>query len=144
MLDGDSEKGFGLINTNAALFAPYDLIALSPLTDGAWQYAVQTHTQPSNLTAHILSIPLTSSRLPYRLKHTAVRTALRNGAVFEIAYAGALGTDEEGNSGGASTRRNWWACAREVARATKGKGLIVCSGAFGETEVRAPRDAGNL
>lgn len=31
-----------------------------------------------------------------------------------------------------------------MARATKGKGLIVCSGAFGETEVRAPRDVGNL
>ncbi|VDB92369.1 unnamed protein product [Peniophora sp. CBMAI 1063] len=144
ILDGESEKGFGLTNTNAPLFAPYDLIALSPLTDGAWQYAVQTHTQPSNLTAHILSIPLTSSRLPYRLKHTAVRTALRNGAVFEISYAGALGTDEEGNSGGASTRRNWWACAREVARATKGRGLIVSSGAYGEAELRAPRDVGNL
>ncbi|KAI0037121.1 PHP domain-like protein [Vararia minispora EC-137] len=146
VLDEESEKGFGLTNTNASLFAPYDIIALAPTTEASFSYAVLTHTLPSNLTAHVLSIPLTLPRLPFRLKHTTVRTALRNGAVFEINYAGALGIDDlsADGPGGAAAKRNWWAAAREVARVTRGKSLIVSSGGHGEAELRAPRDVGNL
>lgn len=70
------------------------------------------------------------------MKHTLVRTALKNGAVFEIAYAGVLQGEGE--------RRNWWAAAREVARVTKGKGLLVSGGVENDVELRAPRDIGNL
>ena len=64
-----------------------------------------------------------------------VRTALRNGAVFEISYASALDN---------AAKRNWWAAAREVARVTKGKGLIVTGGGTDVADLRAPRDVGNL
>ena len=64
-----------------------------------------------------------------------VRTASHNGAVFEIAYAGALDP---------STKRNWWAAAREVVRVTNGKGLIVTSGGMNVTDLRAPKDIGTL
>lgn len=64
-----------------------------------------------------------------------VRTALRNGAVFEIPYASALDN---------IAKRNWWAAAREVVRVTKGKGLIVTGGGMDVTDLRAPRDVGNL
>jgi ribonuclease P/MRP protein subunit RPP1 len=117
------------------------------MTEAALSYAILTHTLPSNLTAHVLALPLTLPRLPFRLKHTLVRTALRNGAVFEISYAGVLGADGDGSVGGsgsAAVRRNWWAAAREVARITKGRGLVVSSGAHSEAELRAPRDIGNL
>lgn len=63
------------------------------------------------------------------------RTALRNGAVFEIQYASALDS---------ATKRNWWAAAREVVRVTKGKGLVVTGGGMGVADLRAPRDIGNL
>jgi len=64
-----------------------------------------------------------------------VRTALRNGAVFEIPYASALDS---------SAKRNWWAAAREVVRVTKGKGLIVTGGGMVIADLRAPKDIGNL
>jgi len=151
VLDEESEKGFGLTIGNTSLVSPYDLIALLPTTATTFSQACLSHTTPSNLTAHIISLPLTLSRLPFNLKHTMVRTAIKNGAVFEIAYAGALGGDNDpavgtagGSEGGAGAKRNWWAAAREVVRVTKGKGVIVSSGVTNIADLRAPRDVGNL
>ncbi len=64
-----------------------------------------------------------------------VRTALRNGAVFEIPYTSALDS---------TAKRNWWATAREVVRVTKGKGVIVTGGGMDIADLRAPKDIGNL
>jgi len=64
-----------------------------------------------------------------------IRTALRNGAVFEIPYASALDS---------AAKRNWWAAAREVVRVTKGKGLIVTGGGVEVADLRGPKDIGNL
>ncbi|TFK23880.1 PHP domain-like protein [Coprinopsis marcescibilis] len=151
ILDEDSEKGFGLINANVTLFNCYDLIALVPTTHATLSAACLTHSLPSQLTAHIISLPLTLPRLPYYLKHTLIRTALKNGAVFEISYVGAIGGNSdpalvEANAAenGSSAKRNWWSSAREVVRVTKGKGLIVSSGAVNDSDLRAPRDVCNL
>ncbi|TFK92218.1 PHP domain-like protein [Polyporus arcularius HHB13444] len=151
VLDEESEKGFGLTNGNSALFAPYDLLALAPTTAASFSLACLTHTQPTPLTTHIISLPLTLPRLPFNLKHTLVRAALKNGAVFEINYAGALGgegdpalTIPSGSESGAGAKRNWWAAAREVARVTKGKGILVSGGVYNDADLRAPRDVANL
>ena len=113
--------------------------------------ACLTHSLPSNLTAHIISLPLTLPRLPYHLKHTVVRTAIKNGAVFEINYVGAIGgendpliVDANVAESGSNAKRNWWAMARELVRVTKGKGLLVSGGVFAEVDHRAPRDIANL
>jgi len=135
VLDEDSEKGFGLTNAHSNLFSPFDVIALAPTTETSFSLACLTHTQPSPLSAHIISVPLDLPRLPFRMKHTMVRTALRNGAVFEISYASALDN---------TAKRNWWAAAREVVRVTKGKGLIVTGGSAEVADLRAPKDVGNL
>ncbi|KZP26772.1 PHP domain-like protein [Athelia psychrophila] len=147
VLDEDSEKGFGLTNGNVNLVQPYDILSLLPTTATTFSLACLTHTVPSQLTAHIITLPLTLPRLPFHLKHTLVRTAIKNGAVFEICYAGALGGDGDaliGSEGGASAKRNWWAAAREVVRITKGKGIVVSGGVNSETDYRAPRDIGNI
>ncbi|KAI0723185.1 PHP domain-like protein, partial [Earliella scabrosa] len=151
VLDEESEKGFGLTNGHAALFAPYDLLALAPTTAASFSLACLTHTQPTPLTTHIISLPLTLPRLPFNLKHTLVRAALKNGAVFEINYVGALRgegdpalTIPSGSESGAGAKRNWWAAAREVARVTKGKGILVSGGVFNDADLRAPRDIANL
>ncbi|KAI0677136.1 PHP domain-like protein [Trametes maxima] len=151
VLDEESEKGFGLTNGNSALFTPYDLLALVPTTAASFSLACLTHTQPTPLTTHIISLPLTLPRLPFNLKHTLVRAALKNGAVFEINYIGALGGEGDpsqsipsGGEGGAGAKRNWWAAAREVARVTKGKGILVSGGVYNEADLRAPRDVANL
>ncbi|KAJ7633087.1 PHP domain-like protein [Roridomyces roridus] len=150
VLDQESEKGFGLTPANASIFKPYDLIALVPTTLSTLSLACLTHSQPSALTAHIIALPLTL-RLDFRMKHTLVRTALKNGAVFEINYIGALGGENDtvlveagAAESGASAKRNWWATAKEVTRLTKGKGLIVSGGVVAEADLRAPRDVSNL
>ncbi|KAN0128246.1 PHP domain-like protein [Lactarius tabidus] len=135
VLDEDSEKGFGLTNAHSNLFSAFDVIALAPTTETTFSLACLTHTQPSPLSAHIISVPLDVPRLPFRMKHTVVRTALRNGAVFEIPYASALDN---------TAKRNWWAAAREVVRVTKGRGLIVTGGCTEVADLRAPKDVGNL
>ncbi|KAG8713576.1 hypothetical protein FRC08_013081 [Ceratobasidium sp. 394] len=139
ILDEGSEKGFGLSTQHATNLASYDIIALQPTTANSFSLACLTHTQPSPTTAHIISIDASSAtpQLPFRLKLSLVRTAIRNGAVFEISYSGALVSDE-------SARRNWWAGAREVTRATKGKGLLLTGGGQKIADLRAPLDAINL
>lgn len=112
--------------------------------------ACLTHSLPSSLTAHIIVLPLTLPRLPFHLKHTLVRTAIKNGAVFEVNYAGALGDPESSHASlgvsdtGLTAKRNWWAAAREVVRVTKGKGIIVSGGVIGEGDYRGSRDVQNL
>ncbi|KAF9556870.1 PHP domain-like protein [Agrocybe pediades] len=151
ILDADSEKGFGLINANASLFSGYDLIALVPTTHNTLSLACLTHSLPTPLTAHIISLPLTLPRLPYHLKHTLIRTAIKNGAVFEINYVGALGGESEpalveadAAENGPSAKRNWWASTRELVRVSKGKGLIISGGVVADADFRAPRDVANL
>jgi len=74
-----------------------------------------------------------------------MRTAIKNGAVFEMNYSGAFGSDPDGSETvGAATKRNWWAAAREVIRVTKGKGVVVSGGITNESDLRAPRDIINL
>lgn len=83
--------------------------------------------------------------MPFHLKHTLVRTAIKNGAVFEINYAGAIGREIDGSSdSGVSAKRNWWAAAREVVRVTKGKGIVVSGGVASEADYRGPKDIANL
>ena len=127
------------------------MIALVPTTHATFSSACLTHSLPSQLTTHIIALPLTLPRFPYHLKHTLIRTAIKNGAVFEINYVGALGGESdailvEANAAenGPNAKRNWWAATRELVRVTKGKGLIISGGAVAEADLRPPRDVANL
>ncbi|KAG5637567.1 hypothetical protein H0H81_004144 [Sphagnurus paluster] len=151
ILDEDSEKGFGLTNANASIFTSYDLIGLIPLTQATFSLACLTHSMPSPLTAHIISLPLTLPRLSFYLKHTLIRTAIKNGAVFEISYVGALGGENDpilcsagGAENGSTAKRNWWAATKELTRVTKGRSLLVSGGVLAEADLRAPADVANL
>ena len=80
-----------------------------------------------------------------------MRTALKNGAVFEINYVGALGGESDpglgssaGGEAGTTAKRNWWSSAGEVVRVTKGKGILVSGGVVNDSDLRAPRDVANL
>ncbi|KAF7302362.1 PHP domain-like protein [Mycena chlorophos] len=150
VLDQDSEKGTGLILANAPVFKPYDLIALMPTSQNTFALACLSHTVASALTAHIISIPLTL-RMDYRLRHTIVRGAIKNGAVFEISYVGALGGEHDAvlkdagaAESGVSAKRNWWAVGKEIVRITKGKSIMVSGGVVAEADLRAPKDVANL
>ena len=136
---------FQQANTSLSIFSGYDIIALTPTTPGTLSLACLTHSQPSALTAHVISLPVTLPRLPFHLKHTLVRTAVKNGVVFEMNYCGAFGSDPDAlETASTAIKRNWWASAREVVRVTKGKGLIISGGVTNEPDLRAPRDIINL
>ncbi|KAI4523303.1 PHP domain-like protein [Schizophyllum commune Loenen D] len=151
ILDSDSEKGFGLTSNNQSFLNTYDVLGLVPTTLSTFNLACLTHSQPSPLTAHIITVPSTLPRVPFYMKHTPVRTSLKNGAVFELTYVGALGgrndetmVDVGAAEDGSNAKKNWWSAARELARVTKGKGILVSSGAASDADIRAPRDVANL
>lgn len=148
VLDEESEKGFGLTTQNTPLVASYDILSLLPTTQSSLSLACLTHTVPSPLTTHVIALPLSLPRLPFRLKHTLIRAALKNGAVFELSYGGALGAEADPSGGlgegGAGAKRNWWANAREVVRVTKGKGVLVSGGVVNDADLRGARDVANL
>ncbi|TFK65934.1 PHP domain-like protein [Pluteus cervinus] len=168
VLNEESEKGFGLTAQNTQLLSAYDILSLTPTTPGALSLACLTHTLPTPLTTHIISLPLpaagssfSTSSAVSRIKHTLVRTAKRNGAAFEVAYVGSLGGEgvdalnESGEDSGLSgsnvsanvrsdVKRNWWTGAREIVRVAKGSGIIVSGGVADPMDLRAPRDVGNL
>ena len=123
---------------NEAILQTYDMLSLHPTSLATFSAACLTHSAPSTLTTHIISLPLTLPRIPFFFKHTLVRTAVKNGAVFEVAYSPAVG------GAGESERRNWWANVRELTRVTRGKGVIFSSGSHGLSDVRAPGDVVNM
>ena len=133
---------------NTPLVSSYDILSLLPTTQNSFSLACLTHTLPSPLTTHIIALPLTAPRLPFRLKHTLIRTALKNGAVFELSYGVALGAEADPSGGlgegGTAAKRNWWANAREVVRVTKGKGVLVSGGIVNDADLRGARDVANL
>ncbi|KAF7321289.1 PHP domain-like protein [Mycena kentingensis (nom. inval.)] len=152
VLDAESEKGpgAGLTLPNAQTFKPYDLLAVMPTSQTTFSLACLTHSVPSAVTAHIIALPLTL-KLDFRLRHSLVRTAIKNGAVFELSYVGALGGEHDAvlvdvgaAESGASAKRNWWAIGKEIVRVTKGKGLMVSGGVVAQADLRAPKDVANL
>ncbi|KAG9050724.1 hypothetical protein FS837_003062 [Tulasnella sp. UAMH 9824] len=87
ILTEDSEKGFGLVNGNTEVLKSYDIIALCPTTTTTFSLACLTHTVPSPIAAHIITFDLHSApRLPFFLKLSTLKVAVKNGAAFEIPY----------------------------------------------------------
>ncbi|KAL4078847.1 RNase P subunit p30-domain-containing protein [Scleroderma yunnanense] len=136
ILNEESEKGFGLTSINALAVESYDLLSLVLTTSTTCSLVRLAYSLPSPLTTDVISLPLTSPRLPFLLKHTLVQAAIKNGATGGLAF----GVSDSG----LNTKRNWWAAAQEVVRATKGKRIIVSGGALAEADYRGPRDVQNL
>jgi len=85
---------------------------------------------------HIISLPLTLPRFNFHLKHTLVRTALKNGAAFEICYVGSLGGQKDPVFTDASYA--------EVRRRAGGRRRVVSGGAINQADLRAPKGVANL
>lgn len=111
------------------------MVTLIPTTHATFSLACLTHSQPWPITVQIIVLLFTLLPLPYQIKCTLIRTAIKNRSVFEINYVGALGGEHDTvtvRTGVAETgthaRRNWWAAAREFVRVTKGKELLLSGG----------------
>lgn len=114
----------------AAISAQYDLLALRPVDEKSLQLAC------SSLDCDLISLDL-SQRQAYHFKHKMLMEAIKAGKKFEICYSQAL-------LGDAQARRTLIGNATQLIRATRGRGLVICSEAKAAVGLRGAWDAINL
>lgn len=107
----------------------FDILAVQPTTEKLYQQACKS------LEIDIISLDM-SRRLPLHLKFPTVHAAVERGVHFEIIYSTAFG--------GTTERTQLLAIAMDMVVFTKGKNIIVSSGAEHELDFRGPYDIVNL
>ncbi|KAL7821890.1 PHP domain-like protein [Trichoderma gracile] len=118
-----------------SLASVYDILAIRPLTEKAFQNACLT-----------LDIPLISldmaQHFPFYFRPKPCMAAVARGVRFELCYAQALNPTAGG--GDARARANFISNATSLIRATRGRGIIISSEARSAFGLRAPADVVNL
>ena len=116
----------------SALSSAYDILAIRPDNEKSMQQACQS------IESDVISLDL-STRFLFYFRHNTMASALHRGIKFEICYGpGVL------NSDGGASRRNLISNATQLIRATRGKGIIISSGAKRALACRGPADVVNL
>jgi len=113
------------------LASAYDILALRPTTEKAFQAACLTLNEHS-----IISLDLTQ-RFPFHFLPKKCMAAVNRGIRFEICYGQAT-LDDSG------ARRNFISNVMALVRCTKGRGFVVSSEARDVLGCRAPADVLNL
>ncbi|PMD38515.1 PHP domain-like protein [Hyaloscypha variabilis F] len=114
-----------------ALAAVYDILALRPTTEKAFLAACLS------LDSHsLISLDL-AKHFSFHFKPKPLMTAINRGIRFEICYSQSM-------DGDTAARRNFIGNVVAIVRATRGRGLVVSSGAMSVLGVRAPADVLNL
>ncbi|KAJ9151880.1 RNase P subunit p30 [Pleurostoma richardsiae] len=111
--------------------AAYDLLAVRPTTERAFQAACTSLAEPS-----LISLDLTAF-FPFHFRPRPCMAAVNRGLRFELCYAQALAADPR-------ARATFIANAISLVRATRGRGIVLSSGAAGPMALRAPADVVNL
>ncbi|XP_010533937.1 PREDICTED: uncharacterized protein LOC104809599 [Tarenaya hassleriana] len=117
------------LNSDNPILKSYDIVAVRPLNQSAFDQACE------KAKVDIISIEF-SGNMPFRLKHHMVKAAVQRGIHFEIRYSDLL-VD-------AHKRRQVISNAKLLVDWTRGKNLIISSGAPSVTELRGPNDVTNL
>ncbi|KAJ9479623.1 Ribonuclease P/MRP protein subunit RPP1 [Pseudozyma hubeiensis] len=134
-----AKSGSGWVTNNATALQSYDLLAVRPTTEAAFQHACLTLSELKPFSIDIISLDFGAQpRLPFFLKRSTVNAALENGVQFEITYAQVVSDDAT------KARRNLISGARDLLRVTNGKGVFFSSGATQALSLRAPYDVINL
>ncbi len=134
-----AKSGSGWVTNNATALQSYDLLAVRPTTEAAFQHACLTLSELKPFSIDIISLDFGAQpRLPFFLKRSTVNAALENGVQFEITYAQAVADD------GTKARRNLISGARDLLRVTNGKGVFFSSAATEALSLHAPYDVINL
>ncbi|OTA05792.1 hypothetical protein A9Z42_0064970 [Trichoderma parareesei] len=114
-----------------SLTSVYDILAIRPLTEKAFQNACLT-----------LDIPLISldmaQHFPFYFRPKPCMAAVARGVRFELCYAQALSPND------ARARAHFISNATSLIRATRGRGIIISSEAKSAFGLRAPVDVVNL
>jgi RNase P/RNase MRP subunit p30 len=109
--------------------ATYDLVAAVPQTEQLFDDCCR------RLDIDLISLDLTE-RVPFRMSLPAVAAAIARGVHFEICYAPALRDS--------ASRRNLVANSQQLLRLTRGRNIVLSSGALRPMELRGPHDVANL
>ncbi|CAK9314467.1 unnamed protein product [Citrullus colocynthis] len=117
------------INSGNLILKTYDLIAVKPLNQYAFEHACE------KLEIDIIAIDF-AEKLPFRLKQGSIKSAIQRGVYFEIMYSDLL-LDVHG-------RRQMISTAKILVDWTNGKNLILSSAAPSVNEIRGPYDVANL
>ncbi|KAF7543455.1 hypothetical protein G7Z17_g10729 [Cylindrodendrum hubeiense] len=112
------------------LVAAYDLVAIQPLTEKAFQSAC------IHLDIPLISLDL-AQHFPFHFRPKNCMTAVTRGVRFEVCYAQALAADPRG-------RATFIGNVTNLVRATRGRGIILSSAAKDALSLRAPADVVNL
>ena len=122
----------------AAVVASYDLLAVRPTSQAAFDAVCKSFAPPAPRCFDIIAIDATVPRPLFRLDRALVSAARKRGAVFELCYAPALRDP--------GVRAHFFANAAELLRALggHGRGVLLSSAAADAMEARAPLDVMNL
>ncbi|KXJ91208.1 RNase P subunit p30-domain-containing protein [Microdochium bolleyi] len=113
------------------LAAAYDILAIRPLTDKAFQNACLNMAEPS-----LISLDMTQ-HLPFHFRPKPCMAAINRGLRFEVCYSQMLTADARG-------RASFIGNVVELVRATRGRGIVLSSEAKNAMGLRGPADVVNL
>ncbi|KAH6701621.1 hypothetical protein VD0002_g8327 [Verticillium dahliae] len=119
-----------------SLAAAYDLLAVRPTNERAFTSACLALADPA-----LISLDLTA-RFDFHFRPKPCMAAVARGLRFEICYAHALRAG--GGPDAAQARAAFVANFQALARATRGRGLVVSSAAQSALQLRGPADVVNL
>lgn len=112
----------------------YDIIAVRPTSEREFQAACLNIAEAS-----LVSLDLTQ-RFPFHFRPKPCMAAVNRGLRFEVCYAPCLSSA----SADARARATFMGNVVELVRATRGRGIVISSGARGVLGLRAPADVVNL
>ena len=116
------------LKDGAAVLATYDLVAAQP-SDASGLAAIAA--AGGGAAIDIVTLDMSSGRLPFPLSRRDLAAALAAGQVLELRYAPAIRD--------AALRRAFFTHAATLLRLTRGAGLLLTSGARHALELRSPR-----
>ncbi|BFZ55915.1 RNA-binding RNA processing protein rpp1 [Savitreella phatthalungensis] len=122
----DKSMNYNLANAASR----FDILAIRPTSEKTLQYAC------GQMDIDLVSLDFTT-RLPFLLKFAMAGTAYGRGVGLEISYAAAMADDTAG-------RRCLFSNASSLVRASRGKGILISSGAASQNLLRSPHDMINL
>lgn len=109
----DDSNAHGLTASVTVTLSTYDLISIQPTTTEAFSKVCLDLTKPGPNQVGIITLPMNGKRTR-GLKRSLIRTAIRNGAVFEIVYSPSLFPLSAASS--TQAHQNFLSNAREAIR----------------------------
>ncbi|XP_012827930.1 PREDICTED: uncharacterized protein LOC105949185 [Erythranthe guttata] len=117
------------LNAGNPILRSYDIVAVKPMNQNAFDQACQTSE------VDMIAIDF-SEKLPFKLKQSMVKAAIKRGVYFEITYSGLIAN--------AQSRIQMISNCKLLVDWTRGKNLVFSSAATSATELRGPQDVSNL